>query len=137
MGQRARILVIAVAAVLAVGGAVLVLTWRPSEDTVTLQGDSAHYGVQVVLDAARTGQRAVDVRITPHAGAGDPDQVAVEPAMPAHSHAVEPLAVRPAGAGHFHADGSLFLMPGQWELTVSVTTAGHRDQITFPLSVNN
>lgn len=99
---------------------------------------------------AQAGRYAVHLRASPQpavgrhfavlflvcgpAGAAEPDAVTVDARMPKHGHGMNYRpTVAALGGGHYRAEGLMFHMPGEWELTFSVQDGGASERITHTL----
>ena len=68
------------------------------------------------------------------AGAANPDSIIVDARMPSHGHGMNYRpTVAPLGGGRYRAEGLMFHMPGEWELTFVVQDKGVFERITYTL----
>ncbi|QLY30515.1 FixH family protein [Nocardia huaxiensis] len=134
MTLRRGVLAVALAVI-----AVIVAWWLwPSAATQSPRMTAGPYLVRLTVNdgshtsgGAHTGDNAVDLEITDHAGNPvAPDQVAVEPAMPQMGHAVPPAAAEPITPGRYRATVNL-PMPGQWEIAVDLSGPEGSGRATF------
>lgn len=67
---------------------------------------------------------------TPVTGA----QVIVTGGMPAHNHGLptQPQVLTGAAPGEYRVEGMRFQMPGEWIVTVAITSGTVTDQVAFP-----
>lgn len=64
-------------------------------------------------------------------------QIEVAGRMPTHDHGLPtaPRASRTAEAGEYLIEGLRFHMPGQWELTLTISDGSIRDTLVVPLQL--
>ena len=67
-------------------------------------------------------------------GAVSAQSVSVDARMPSHGHGMNYRpTITAIGAGRYRAEGLMFHMPGEWELTFVVQAAGGPERITHTL----
>lgn len=67
-------------------------------------------------------------------GAANPESVTVDARMPSHGHGMNYRpSIAALGSGRYRAEGLMFHMPGEWELTFIVQDAGASERITHML----
>lgn len=68
---------------------------------------------------------------------GEPAElVAVDATMPAHKHGMNYAPTIVSGTdGRYRVEGMLFHMPGDWELTFDVRSAGETERLTHGMEV--
>ena len=60
-----------------------------------------------------------------------PESVSVDARMPGHGHGMNYRAlIKAVGNGRYRAEGLMFHMPGEWELTFTVVEGGVTERIT-------
>jgi hypothetical protein len=98
----------------------------------TLQGRAFAVAFRSAPAKIATGKRfSLDLVVCPIDGAAPPDAVRVDAFMPEHQHGMNyKPAVKALGAGHFHADGLMFHMPGRWELRFDIKRDGRSERLT-------
>ncbi|MGW4209170.1 FixH family protein [Lentzea sp. NPDC004789] len=124
-----RSVVLAVAVVVAVAGALIVL-WPRGVEAQPHLAESARLRFALTPASTKSGVNSFDLRITDRAGnPAQGGEVVVEPAMPQMGHAIAPITAGPLEPGHYRvADVGLF-MAGQWEITVSLSA----ERVVIPL----
>lgn len=96
-----------------------VLFYRTEPPTIRI---SEHFAVDLVLCAKDTGRPPVTVR--------------VDATMPEHRHGMNyRTSVTPRGAHQYRAEGLLFHMPGRWEFSFDVQSAGSVERISHSVIV--
>ncbi|MCA2223758.1 hypothetical protein [Nonomuraea aurantiaca] len=115
---------------------------RPASDAprgaITLTGGTARDMVILTVSAPVTGSTALDVRLVPRGGTatgGPAPVVMVSAALPTAGHAVPDCTAVRAPDGHYHVAALPLMMPGRWQVLVTVDGDGHRDRLVFPLNV--
>jgi hypothetical protein len=124
-----RSVVLAVAVVVAVVGALVVL-WPRGVEAQPHLAESARLRFVLTPASTRSGVNSFDLRITDRAG--NPvrgDEVVVEPAMPQMGHAIAPITAGPLEPGHYRVTDVGLFMAGQWEITVSLSA----ERVVIPL----
>ncbi len=73
----------------------------------------------------------IEVIACPQQGTATPEKVRVDARMPAHGHGMNyrPKTTQLA-PGHYHFDGLILHMPGQWQLIFDVMQADQRTRLT-------
>lgn len=106
--------------------------------TKTVDGTRYTVVYKTVPEPVKVGTHfAVDFAVCPRVPADVPRTVRVDANMPAHRHGMNyrPV-VTPKSAELFRAEGLLFHMPGQWELTFDVDSGGRIERLTSPLKLD-
>ncbi len=79
---------------------------------------------------------AVDFAVCPKPGQPVPESVKLDAFMPEHGHGMNYKAVvKAAPAGHYHAEGLMFHMPGRWEYIFEVGSGGKVDRAVRAVAV--
>ncbi|MCV7290462.1 MULTISPECIES: FixH family protein [Mycolicibacterium] len=133
--SRQRLLVTTVV-VVAVAAGVGWLLWPTSAAPSAAAVTAGPYQVRLIGDPPKVGTGPVTVEIT---GSGDeaptPDTVSFEPAMPQMGHATTPVVATAEGDGRYRGDVDLS-MPGQWEITVRITSGTQTHNAVFSVTTN-
>ncbi|TQM32072.1 LOW QUALITY PROTEIN: hypothetical protein FB390_3748 [Nocardia bhagyanarayanae] len=74
----------------------------------------------------------LEVRVT----SGDADTVTMAAVMPSMGHALPPVDTVQAEPGHFVAAEEVFVMGGEWELSITVSRTGGQEVITVSTVVD-
>jgi nitrogen fixation protein FixH len=94
------------------------------------------YVVDFSVDRLAEGDRLVVVAVrTPAREPVDAATVTVSSVMPAMGHAVQRLETVADGPGRFRGSGTLFTMPGPWEVDVRVAVEGRTHTARFSVEV--
>jgi hypothetical protein len=98
----------------------------------TLQGQTFALAFRSAPAKIAIGKHfSLDLVVCPIDGAASPDAVRVDAFMPEHRHGMNyKPAVKALGAGHFHADGLMFHMPGRWEFRFDIQGGGRSERLT-------
>ena len=124
-----RSVVVALAAVIAIVGAVVVL-WPRTVEALPHLAESAQLRFELTPASTKSGVNSFDLRITDRSGNPAPgSDVVVEPAMPQMGHAIAPITTGPAEPGLYRVRDVGLLMAGQWEITVSLSA----ERVVIPL----
>lgn len=87
-----------------------VIAWRADPQKISV---GRHFAIDIVA-CAKTGAPAAS-------------GIAVDARMPSHGHGMNYKAgIKAIGEGRYRAEGLLFHMPGNWELTFDVRSDGER-----------
>ena len=131
-GQR----LVVVAAIAAVVGAGIWLSWPKSTHDSAASAAAGPYLIRLTGESPKVGINPVTVEITGNGGQPPaPDSVTFEPGMPQMGHATTPVAAVPQGDGRYRADVDLS-MAGQWEITVRVAASGQSQEAVLSVTTN-
>lgn len=101
--------------------------------------DNAHYAIawRTVPERIAVGQHfVIDFAVCPKAGARTPQAVRVDASMPAHRHGMNyRTGITPTGSGTYRAEGLMFHMAGQWELTFDVVAGTTTERLASPIAL--
>jgi hypothetical protein len=101
--------------------------------------ESAHYEVAYTTtpEPIAVGQHfVVDFAVCTRGNAASPQAVRVDANMPEHRHGMNYRAgVAGAGRGLYRAEGLLFHMPGRWQLTFDIVSAGTVERLSSTLAI--
>jgi hypothetical protein len=79
----------------------------------------------------------LEIAVCPREGQPRPATLRVDADMPAHKHGMNYRpSVRPQGPERFVAEGLMFHMPGQWELTFDVNVGAARETLRSPVRID-
>ena len=123
-----RSVVLAVAVVVAVVGALVVL-WPRAVEAQPQLAESARIRFVLTPASTKSGVNSFDLRITDRAGNPAEGEVTLEPAMPQMGHAIAPITAGPSEPGRYQVGGVDLFMAGQWEITVSLSA----ERVVIPL----
>jgi hypothetical protein len=124
-----RSVVVALAAVIAIVGAVVVL-WPRTVEALPHLAESAQLRFELTPASTKSGVNSFDLRITDRSGnPAQGTEVVVEPAMPQMGHAIAPITAGPLEPGHYRVGDVGLFMAGQWEITVSLSA----ERVVIPL----
>ncbi len=101
--------------------------------------ENSRYAVAFVTlpDPVPVGRHfVVDFAVCPRGGAKLPDSVRIDAGMPEHRHGMNyrPSVTSPR-PGIYRAEGLLFHMPGRWDLTFDLVSAGIPQRLTGTLRI--
>lgn len=132
--NRYRLLVV-IAILAAVVGAGTWLLWpKPAAPRSTAA--AGPYLVRLSGETPKVGVSPLTVEISGRDGTPPiPDTVTFEPAMPQMGHATTPVVAAAEGDGRYRGDIDLS-MPGQWEITVRITTGGDTHNAMLSITTN-
>lgn len=105
---------------------------KDSSHTARAGPYTVHFRVSPALAVAR--HFTLLFAVCDSRGATKPESVAIEATMPAHGHGMNyrPNVVA-LGNGRYRAEGLMFHMPGEWELTFIVQEGGKSERISHRL----
>jgi len=131
-GQR----LVVVAAIAAVVGAGIWLSWPKSTHDSAASAAAGPYLIRLTGESPKVGINPVTVEITGNGGQPPaPDSVTFEPGMPQMGHATTPVAAVPQGDGRYRADVDLS-MAGQWDITVRIAVKGQVHEAVLSVTTN-
>ncbi len=101
--------------------------------------ESSRYAIAFVTlpDPVPVGRHfVVDFAVCPRGDAKPPQSVRVDASMPAHRHGMNyrPSVTSPR-PGAYRGEGLLFHMPGRWDLTFDLVSAGATERLTGTLHI--
>ncbi|MEV6235189.1 FixH family protein [Lentzea sp. NPDC051838] len=124
-----RYVLIGLAVVVAAVG-VLFVVWPRTVEAQPHLAESAQLRFVLTPASTKSGVNSFDLRITDRAGKpAQGNEVVVEPAMPQMGHAIAPITAGPLEPGHYQVGDVGLNMPGQWEITVSLSA----ERVVIPL----
>jgi cytochrome c peroxidase len=106
-------------------------------ESLFVVSEKGAFGVEVLFKAEpRVGKNEADIIVHDK---DDKDvtgaEVSVEPWMPMHGHGSGSIpTVNERGGGAYSSDNVAFIMPGEWELRVTVKAGGVEDRAVFTLT---
>ncbi|MEV4047075.1 hypothetical protein [Streptomyces sp. NPDC049744] len=108
-----------------------------SDDAITLTGGNATAEVTLAVVRPRPGITQVDIQVTARGepAAGRPGALTVQAVMATHGHAT-PAAPAQAQASGGYTTFVHLMMPGRWNLLVSIANGPHSDRIDFPIVIS-
>ncbi|ANZ40179.1 hypothetical protein BBK82_33265 [Lentzea guizhouensis] len=101
----------------------LVVLWPRSVEAQPHLAETDQLRFVLTPASTRSGTNSFDLTVTDRAGGPVQGEVTVEPAMPQMGHAVAPITAAPLRPGHYRVGSVDLFMAGQWEITVSLSTA--------------
>lgn len=133
--NRTRLLVL-IAAVAAVFAAGLWLFWPKPTTPSAAAATAGPYLVRLTGEPPKVGISPLVVEVSGSAGdTPTPDAVSFEPAMPQMGHATAPVVATADGDGRYRGDVDLS-MPGQWEITVRITSGVQTYNAVLSITTN-
>ncbi|MDT7786621.1 MAG: hypothetical protein QOF58_5040 [Pseudonocardiales bacterium] len=124
-----RYVLIALAVVVAAAGALIIL-WPRTVEAQPHLAETAQLRFVLTPASTKSGVNSFDLRITDLQGKpAQGNEVVVEPAMPQMGHAIAPITAGPLEPGHYQVGDVGLNMPGQWEITVSLSA----ERVVIPL----
>ncbi|MFD9699934.1 FixH family protein [Lentzea sp. NPDC059081] len=118
----------AAAVAIALVAALLVL-WPRGVEARPQVAESGQFRFELTPTTTKSGSNTLDLVVTDHSGNAANGEVTVEPAMPQMGHALAPITAAPVGPGHYRVGDVGLTMPGQWEITVSLSA----ERVVIPL----
>jgi hypothetical protein len=113
------------------------LLWPNQRGPAVLHTGTARYVVTATVDNPRIGSTAIEFTLAARtAGPARAAIVDLEAVMPLMGHATAPIRAVPVGGDRYRADGVALMMPGWWELMVSIQIDGAVEHLTLPLPVS-
>ena len=117
------------------------LLWPAQGGPAVLHTGTARYVVTATVDNPRIGSTAIEFTLVPRsAGPARAAIVDLEAVMPLMGHATPSVRAVSVGGDRYRADGVALMMPGSWELMVSIhvdgAVDGAVDNLVLPLPVS-
>jgi hypothetical protein len=116
--------------VLAAVTALTLLVWPRPADPVDVVGKAGSHQVRLLIETPAVGIHDLTLDVT-----GAVERLVVAPAMVEMGHASAPVTATPAGPGRFQAPGVELLMPGRWDVTVTVHGPDGTDDVVLPVHI--
>lgn len=120
---------VAISVLAAVTALMLLLRPRPA-DPVDVVGEAGSHQVRLLIDTPAVGIHDLTLDVT-----GAVERLVVAPAMVEMGHASAPVTASPVVPGRFQATGVEFLMPGRWDVTVTVHGPDGTDEVVLPVLI--